>query len=47
MRIAGNQVVIPTFLHILLTLYVLNSSPPGQNGHHFTDDIFKCIFINP
>ena len=22
-----------------------NSSPPGQNGHHFADDIFKCIFV--
>ena len=19
---------------------------PGQNGHHFADDIFKCIFMN-
>ena len=26
---------------------LLNTSfPPGQNGHHFTDDIFKCIFMN-
>ena len=24
----------------------VNSSPPGQNGCHFTDDIFKCIFMN-
>ena len=24
----------------------LNSSPPGQNGCHFADDIFKCIFMN-
>ena len=24
----------------------LNSSPPGQNGHHFADDIFKCLFLN-
>ena len=23
-----------------------NSSPPGQNGCHFTADIFKCIFIH-
>ena len=22
------------------------SSPPGQNGRHFTDDIFKYIFLN-
>ena len=19
--------------------------PPGQNGRHFTDDMFKCIFM--
>ena len=24
----------------------LNSSPPGQNGRSFADDIFKCIFMN-
>ena len=23
-----------------------NSSPPGQNGPHFTDDILSCIFVN-
>ena len=23
-----------------------NSSPPGQNGCHFADDIFKCILMN-
>ena len=23
-----------------------NSSPLGQNGRHFTDDILKCIFMN-
>ena len=23
-----------------------NSSPPGQNGRHFTKDIFICIFVN-
>ena len=23
-----------------------NSSPPGQNGRNFTDDIFRCIFVN-
>ena len=25
---------------------MLNSSSPGQNGRHFADDIFKCIFMN-
>ena len=24
----------------------LNWSPHGQNGHHFADDVFWCIFIN-
>ena len=28
-------------LHLLV-----NSSPSGQNGRHFTDDIFKFIFLN-
>ena len=22
------------------------TSPLGQNGRHFSDDIFKCIFMN-
>ena len=26
--------------------YFINSSPPGQNGRHFTNDIFGCIFVN-
>ena len=25
---------------------VINSSPPGQNGCHFADDILRCIFMN-
>ena len=25
---------------------VFNSSPPGQNGHHYADDIFRCILVN-
>ena len=25
---------------------VINSSLPGQNGRHFTDEIFKHIFMN-
>ena len=27
-------------------LGIINSSPPGQNGRHFADDMFKCIFLN-
>ena len=33
-------------LIMITTLVVFNSSPPGQNGHHFADDILKCIFMN-
>ena len=25
---------------------ISNTHPPGQNGRHFSDDIFKCIFMN-
>ena len=25
---------------------IFNSSLPEQNGRHFTDDFFKCIFMN-
>ena len=24
----------------------INSSPTGQNGRHFANNIFKCIFMN-
>ena len=27
-------------------MVLVNSSLPGQNGRHFTDDFFKCIFLN-
>ena len=26
--------------------YLINPSPPGQNGRHFADNIFRCIFMN-
>ena len=29
-----------------LRLFCINSSPPGQNGHHFVNNIFKYIFRN-
>ena len=28
------------------TKMFINSSPPGQNGRHFQDDIFRRIFLN-
>ena len=27
-------------------IILFNSSPPGQNGRHFADDVLKCIFVN-
>ena len=27
-------------------IQLINSSPTGPNGRHFTDDILKCIFLN-
>ena len=34
--------------YICMYVYVdiFDSSPLGQNGLHFADDIFKCIFVN-
>ena len=29
-----------------LLSYLLNSSPPGQDGRHFKDDIFRYISVN-
>ena len=31
---------------LISIIYMINSSPPGQDGCHFADDIFKCIFVN-
>ena len=30
----------------ILTYYPWNTLSPRQNGRHFADDIFKCIFLN-
>ena len=30
----------------VICIAFLNSSHPGHNGRHFTDDIFRCIFVN-
>ena len=38
-----------TYLGVLccdLFLVELTNLSPEQNGHHFADDIFKCIFMN-
>ena len=42
-------IVYNAFLMMLkkqCTTYPINSSPPGQNGRHFADIIFRCIFVN-
>ena len=34
---------------LILLFYVhihVNSLPPEQNGHHFANDMFKCMFLN-
>ena len=33
-------------LSLCLNMWAINSSPHGQNGRHFADNIFKCIFLN-
>ena len=33
-------------LHPVEVEQTFNSSPPGQNGRHFADGIFICIFLN-
>ena len=38
----------PSFLSpygVIMPQWV-NSSLPGQNGPHFADDVFRCIFLN-
>ena len=42
---SNDQVHIP---HVYMgpTLEWLTHLPPGQNGCHFADDIFRCIFVN-
>ena len=33
-------------LYLLKWLHCFNLSPPGQNGHHFTNNIFSCIVVH-
>ena len=36
-----------TDTHVFFTvLGAINLSPLGENGRHFADDIFKCLFLN-
>ena len=38
--------LIESRCRILHSKNSINSSPPGQNGRNFTDDMFKRIFVN-
>ena len=33
-------------IHNILNYDLVNTMGPRQNGRHFTDNIFKCIFLN-
>ena len=40
------DIVCCMILHHILQAIFLNSSSPGQKGHHFADDILRCIFVD-
>ena len=45
--IGGNNWGTTSFIEESFSqLKAVNSSPPGQNGRHFADDMFKRIFLN-
>ena len=35
-----------TYFSLFHLIYLINSSPPGQHGRHFADNIFRSIFAN-
>ena len=39
-------VVLPELVTDMEDNKIVNTSRPRQNGRHFEDDIFKCIFLN-
>ena len=47
-RFSGNiKKYVCIFYHLsMLRCCRFNTLGPRQNGHHFADDIFKCIFLN-
>ena len=44
--ISGVMMSTVLSLFVLLAMGCLNTLRPRQNGRHFADDIFKCIFLN-
>ena len=45
-RISCDSLHIFIYTLLYFEAICVNSSPPGQNGYHFVDDIFRCIFVN-
>ena len=43
---AIDYVAFKTSMIWALRIICVNSLKPRQNGRHFADDIFKCIFLN-
>ena len=43
-QIAGSYVI--SFINPSVSFFDFNILMPGQNGRHFVDAIFKCIFLN-
>ena len=44
--ILNNLLVGPGMSQAIRSGGYLTHLPPGQNGHLFADDVFKCIFLN-
>ena len=48
-EINSNQRPTKTYLEMMTPKWdpvIFNTVNPRQNGHHFADDIFNCIFLN-
>ena len=46
MKAISHFTLPPKICAAVKTRTYVNSSPPGRNGRHFADDVFKCIFLN-
>ena len=42
----GNYLPLEMCCSLLILSLEINSASPGQNGRHFVDFIFRCIFMN-
>ena len=51
-QVSNSSSIITNIMLLTLCVFVINTGdyppppPSGQNGRHFTDDIFICIFVN-